>query len=219
MPEIQIQVKKKEPKLTGEVRQIVADNSDYTIRFTFDELWETGEKTVYFVRSNGYAFAPAKTVDDTVAVPIQSDVGMLSRLYVGVQQGDIKTSQACEIVLLPSIAECIDDKAVQPEPDMWQDMMRRLMELESTGLNPVDKNIFMTQPVGRDENGRLWTAPSGGEGGGGVSFIPGNALELADDGTLNVVTASEVEEDNTLPITAAAVYTEIGNIDVLLGTI
>ena len=31
--------------------------------------------------------------------------------------------------------------------------------------------------------------------------------------------AEEAEADNTLPITAAAVYAELGNIEVLLGTI
>lgn len=53
----------------------------------------------------------------------------------------------------------------------------------------------------------------------GTAFKPGNALELTQDGTLNVLTATEAEEDNTLPITAAAVYTEIGNIEILLKTI
>lgn len=36
---------------------------------------------------------------------------------------------------------------------------------------------------------------------------------------LAVQVADEAEADNTLPITAAAVYAELGNIEVLLGTI
>ena len=31
---------------------------------------------------------------------------------------------------------------------------------------PVDRTADMTQPVGRDQDGRLWTAPGGGGGGG-----------------------------------------------------
>ena len=60
---------------------------------------------------------------------------------------------------------------------------------------------------------------SGGGGSGGVSFTPGNALELTADGKLNVLTADKAEEDNTLPITSAAVATTVGNIEILLATI
>lgn len=130
MPEIEIEIKDKHPYLIGSVTHIVADNSDYTIRFTFDEQWEDGPKTVYFVRSNGYAFAPVQTVGDAVSVPVQSDVGIISRLYVGVQQANVKTSQACNIALLPAITDNIKDDAVQPEPDMWEDLMRRFLETE-----------------------------------------------------------------------------------------
>ena len=41
----------------------------------------------------------------------------------------------------------------------------------------------------------------------------------ANDGVSWVTPASSAEQDNTRPITAAAVYTEIGNINVLLATI
>lgn len=48
----------------------------------------------------------------------------------------------------------------------------------------------------------------------------GNGLKLdRETNTLSVDVATEVSEDNTLPITSAAVYTEVGNINVLLQTI
>ena len=43
----------------------------------------------------------------------------------------------------------------------------------------------------------------------------GDGLKL-ENNTLSVDTADVVEEDNTKPITAGAVYTEIGNIETLL---
>lgn len=58
-----------------------------------------------------------------------------------------------------------------------------------------------------------------GGGGGGAFFVPGNALELTDDGTLNVKTTDEAETDNTLPITSSGVYTIVGNIGAILDTI
>ncbi len=46
-----------------------------------------------------------------------------------------------------------------------------------------------------------------------------NTLKLSEDGVLSVNTTTEVEKDNTLPITAAAVHTTVGNIEILLGRI
>jgi len=47
----------------------------------------------------------------------------------------------------------------------------------------------------------------------------GDNLDITADGLLSVLTADDAEEDNTRPITSAAVNTIVGNIDVLLGTI
>lgn len=44
-------------------------------------------------------------------------------------------------------------------------------------------------------------------------------VTMAADGVAWVTPASSAEQDNTRPITAAAVYTEIGNINALLATI
>ena len=53
---------------------------------------------------------------------------------------------------------------------------------------------------------------------GGVNFKPDETLSLK-DGILSVKTTSEMESDNTLPITSAGVYATVGNIEVLLKTI
>lgn len=52
----------------------------------------------------------------------------------------------------------------------------------------------------------------------GIVRVGGN-LRISADGTLSVDTAAAVEQDNTRPITAAAVFTEVGNINALLETI
>lgn len=52
----------------------------------------------------------------------------------------------------------------------------------------------------------------------GVVMV-GDNLDITPEGKLSVLTASDAEYDNTLPITSAAVYTEIGNINALLETI
>ena len=57
------------------------------------------------------------------------------------------------------------------------------------------------------------------DGGGGFPYQIGNGLKVTGGDTLEVDTATNVEQDNTLPITSAAVYTTVGNIEILLGTI
>lgn len=59
---------------------------------------------------------------------------------------------------------------------------------------------------------------AGGGGGGGTAFITDETLSLK-NGVLSVNRAYSVEEDNTLPITSAAVHTTVGNIEVILSTI
>lgn len=133
MPEIIIAVQNKLPILAGAVQHIVADNSDYTIRFLFDDQWDEGEKTVYFVRSNGYAYPPVKTVDGVVQVPVQTDVNLMSQLLVGVRQGEVKTSRPCGIAVYPAISNVIKDDAVQPDESLWEQVIDRLDELEKNG--------------------------------------------------------------------------------------
>jgi hypothetical protein len=133
MPEIIIAVQNKLPILAGAAQHIVADNSDYTIRFLFDDQWEEGEKTVYFVRSNGYAYAPVKTVDGVVQVPIQTDVNLMSQLLIGVRQGEVKTSRPCGIAVYPAISNVIKDDAVQPDESLWEQVLDRLDWLEENG--------------------------------------------------------------------------------------
>lgn len=50
------------------------------------------------------------------------------------------------------------------------------------------------------------------------AFEAGNGLTL-ENGVLSVNTTNDMEQDNTLPITAAGVYTAVGNIEALLKTI
>lgn len=69
--------------------------------------------------------------------------------------------------------------------------------------------------------------PRGGGGGGGTGWyeIADKPFERIGDnlkvvgGELTVDTASNVQQDNTKPITSAAVYTEVGNINALLALI
>ena len=206
MPEIIIAVQNKLPILAGTVQSIVAGNSDYTIRFLFDDQWEEGEKTVYFVRSNGYAYAPVKTVDGVVQVPVQTDVNLMSQLLIGVRQGEVKTSRPCGIAVYPAISNVIKDDAVQPNESLWEMVLDRLDELEKNGVSETQiaaavEKYLEEHPIDS-----------------GIDFEPGNALELV-GGVLNVKTTDDAEADNTLPITSSGVNMIVGNIGAILDTI
>jgi hypothetical protein len=54
---------------------------------------------------------------------------------------------------------------------------------------------------------------------GGVDFTTDETLTLSDENILSVNRAFSVEQDNTLPITSAAVHETVGNINALLATI
>ena len=57
-------------------------------------------------------------------------------------------------------------------------------------------------------------------GGGSAGYNIGPGLKLdAETNTLSVDTADAVEKDNTKPVTSAAVFAEVGNINALLATI
>ena len=52
----------------------------------------------------------------------------------------------------------------------------------------------------------------------GTTFETDNTLKL-ENGILSVNTANSVDQDNSLPVTSAAVYATVGNIEALLKTI
>lgn len=57
------------------------------------------------------------------------------------------------------------------------------------------------------------------EGGSSQTVTLGHALIIDSNGRLSVDVSHQAEADNTLPITSAAVHTQLGNIEVLLNTI
>lgn len=55
--------------------------------------------------------------------------------------------------------------------------------------------------------------------GSGSAVVDDDTIKINDDGELYVNTAKTMEEGNTLPITSAAVYEVVGNINELLSLI
>ena len=76
----------------------------------------------------------------------------------------------------------------------------------------------MSELKGRLSGGGALTGKIGSSAGGGVPYQIGDGLKVVEN-VLMVDTADRVEEDNTRPVTSAAVYVEVGNIEAPLANI
>ena len=96
----------------------------------------------------------------------------------------------------------------------------RVNEGEDDNSAPSDSCRHSNQKVldklGENDKGELTFNNNPVSGAG--SYTIGDGL-VVKDGKLSVDTATSVEQDNTKPITSAAVYAEVGNINALLATI
>ena len=110
---------------------------------------------------------------------------------VGVCVGNLHTTTPAVIFCRRSITDG-SGSPVEPTPDVYAQIMERLNNLD--GVNPATTDKL------------------------GVVKI-GDNLKITNDGVLSVDTADAVEQDNTKPVTSAAVHTEIGNIEVLLAAL
>ena len=118
-----------------------------------------------------------------------------------------------------NLSECLDDEIIFSAVSKTK---INIITVNDTGaefykkpeIKPVEKTSVMTIPVGIDEDGKLWTSASG------ASYNIGDGLKFnAETNTVSVDTANSVEQNNIKPVTSTAVFTVVGNIDVLLNNI
>lgn len=100
---------------------IVCGNSDYQIKFTFDEEWSTyPTKTARFIYDS--QFTDVVFTGDTCEVPIMQDITLLS---VGVFAGNLITTTPALIPCVKSIL-CENGTPVEPTPDVYAQIMELL---------------------------------------------------------------------------------------------
>ena len=109
-----------------------------------------------------------------------------------------------------------------PKSDLAGDVQTSLAKADtaiSLGLTAATPGQIIKVKTVQDGKPTEWEAVDM-PGGGGTAYTIGHGLKLdAETNTLSVDTADKMEQDNTLPITSAAVYVEVGNINALLKTI
>ena len=148
MPEITIRVRNKNPEIVGTPREIVADNTDYTVRFEFDGDWAEGPKTVLLALYGVGLLAPVTTDGDACALPrIQIWDGVGRQLAVGVQQGAVRTTRTAEIMVYPS-AESALLAAMHGDPEVslsWLEWVNANMAAAETNVREAAEILTEAQ--------------------------------------------------------------------------
>ena len=242
---IHITVRSRVPTITaGE--DVISHNSDYVIKFDFDEEWQSTVKTVYFACEDG-SYQPVVISGNICPVPMLN--GEHRRIFVGVQEGSsvkpsvLKTTRPCCLKVRDSIADYLGQPIPDPTPDVYEQIIAMLNNLTAPTWEAVQNKPFTTLGSGLsvDENGVL-----SAEGGGSPEDIQnavnkyldenpvsvdiattekagiitvGKNLSITKDGVLSVDTTNDAEQDNTKPITSAGVNLVVGNINALLAII
>lgn len=123
---INITVREKSARADDRAR-IVCGNSDYAVRFDFDEEWEAYDlKTARFITEGGF-FTDVQFTGSDCAVPVLTGT---RTLLVGVFAGDVRTTTPAYIPAIPCITDTGGIPAAPP-PDVYAQLMNRFAALEA----------------------------------------------------------------------------------------
>lgn len=184
-----------------------------TVEFVFSDDWSGLTKTAVFSAGRTTVDVLESAWDgNKVVVPheILADAGPIARVgvYGANADGLILPTVWVTLGKVMPAAEPSGDPGADPTLPIWAQLQNQIGDLDD--LKTYNKGNLVDAI--NEARG------SGGSGGGGYTIGDGLKLDAATN-TLSVDTAAAVEKDNTKPVTSAAVYTEVGNINALLATI
>lgn len=137
MPQLIIKIKDKIAKPLNNC--VICDNSDYTVKFIFDEEWEKEPlRIARFIWNKQYV--DVQFTGDTCEVPI---VSKTNNLAIGVYAGDLRTTTPAILACHTSIlSEDVVEHSVTPSE--YEEIMK-LLNAQATdiaALKVVDKRIW-----------------------------------------------------------------------------
>lgn len=184
-----------------------------TVEFVFSDDWSGLTKTAVFSAGRTTVDVLESAWDgNKVVVPheILADAGPIARVgvYGANADGLILPTVWVTLGKVMPAAEPSGDPGADPTLPIWAQLQNQIGDLDE--LKTYNKDTLVAA-INEARN-------SGGGTGGGYNIGSGLKLD-AETNTLSVDTAEAVEKDNTKPVTSAAVYTEVGNINALLATI
>lgn len=184
-----------------------------TVELVFSDDWSGLTKTAVFSAGRTTVDVLESAWDgNKVVVPheILADAGPIARVgvYGANADGLILPTVWVTLGKVMPAAEPSGDPGADPTLPIWAQLQSQIGDLDD----------LQTYNKGNLVDAINEARSSGGSGGGGYTIGDGLKLDAATN-TLSVDTADAVEKDNTKPVTSAAVYTEVGNINALLATI
>ena len=184
-----------------------------TVEFVFSNDWSGLTKTAVFSAGRTTVDVLESAWDgNKVVVPheILADAGPIARVgvYGANADGLILPTVWVTLGKVMPAAEPSGDPGADPTLPIWAQLQNQIGDLDD----------LQTYNKGNLVDAINEARSAGGSGGGGYTIGDGLKIDAATN-TLSVDTAAAVEKDNTKPVTSAAVYTEVGNINALLATI
>ena len=189
--------------------------------------WDTGRKLtvdadcsqVHFSNKIFGRSIDVDVVDGVAIIPdvlLQTDKDLFAWAFVGTaENGYTKISKTFKVNRRNKPADYV---FTPPDQTSLEEIKEKIDYLESIQDPDAIKNAVEDYLEQNPPSGGITEIPIATHDTiGGIKI--GNNLRISDDGVLSVETTDEAEQDNTLPITSAAVYTAVGNIEVRLSTI
>lgn len=127
-------------KRIGGITYFIANNSCYTIRFIFDDIWSAyAVKTAYFIYEDGSAF-PVTFEGDVCSVP-----SLLPGVcYIGVSAGEKLSSEPMRVRVCESVHDRIEDEVDEIPASAYDRIMEILNQILHDGtVNETDPTVPM----------------------------------------------------------------------------
>lgn len=134
MPEIKIKIRDKRAGGTGTV---ICGNSDYTVAWDLDDEWTPyGTKTMRVNLADG-SYQDVVFTGNTAALPVLSTPGWAS---VGLYAGDLHTSRAADLRVLPSVTTPGGAPADPPE-SVYDQLMELIKDMGGASEEDIAKVV------------------------------------------------------------------------------
>lgn len=163
MKYVNITVRNKMARTDEEQAQIVCGNSDYAIKFDFDEEWAAETvKTARFVFASNSKYIDVQFSGDECHMPVISDT---TSVLVGVFAGNLRTTTGALIHSIPCITDP-DGTPVEPTPDVYAQLMERF-----NAMDPPAAVLYTAQELTDEQKAQarenIGAADKNATGGGG----------------------------------------------------
>lgn len=215
---IDLSVSKQVISRSGDIALVAGEVGVHAVRVTYDDAWSAAASHVLcFSGPSGHVAVMDNGGETPVPWEVVQEPGMLDIGVVGYDNAGqmvittrVQAPYGSRIRIYPNTT-CDNDAPPPAEytPIIWDQLLGSIGSLPALKTSAKNNLVAAINEV----FDRIGTG-----GGGGVDFTTDDTLIL-ENGVLRVNTTNDVAQDNSLPITSAAVHTTVGNIEILLGTI